>query len=472
MASENRIIKTYMSFGVPVDPSNVKTLVDLDLSYALASTLADWTDTRNLNEGLATPSEFTANNEIAFKMRKQARWSDGTAITALQVVRSFAHAKKMHGEDLKSLFEVIDRIEAKDDSEVVFHLNRSMASSNLFHKLTEPMYGVLYVRDDGSVDLSKTSGSYFLRSETTEELTLAQNPYWYNHVEKMADSIIIRQPKKHNVKEDDDDFSSDPWPNLVAMSSLMTKKITDLYQSEHFSVWNRNLDRLFFLSPSQKLATSQGRQFFQALNQKLDREKILAGLSGYHLSQQFFPPGYPIFDTEFKPITAKIEVPDAFKHRPLELLTAAGRVAGKLKHNLTEAIQALTGLAPKFRVVPLNDFAKEIAEGHFDILVATLPVNDPNIEGAVSFFFGFTPPLIPNSGSGNGDFKSRIAHARTFEEEKRNTEYRSVFTKSTQDGCVLPLFHFSSVVVARDGIDLSKVPTSDESVSFSKVRFK
>jgi hypothetical protein len=65
-----------------------------------------------------------------------------------------------------------------------------------------------------------------------------------------------------------------------------------------------------------------------------------------------------------------------------------------------------------------------------------------------------------------------VIHARGLEEKFRNAEYRRVFTEATNAGCVLPLFHFSSIVIARDGIDLSGVPTTDETVAFAKIRFK
>ncbi len=472
MAQDVRTIKTYMSFGLPVDPSNVKTLVDLDLSYALASTLVDWTNDRNLRDGLAKPVSSKSENEVIFQLRPEAKWSDGTTITAAQVVRSFDRAKKLHADDLKSLFEITDRIEARDSSTVVFHLNRPVGSTQILHKLTEPMYGVVFVRDDGNADLSKTSGAYLLKSESARELTLAANPNWYVREKNMADFITIRQPKKENGSSDQDSFSGDPWPNIVAASSLIPKEVASLYESKHFSVWNRSLDRVFFLSPSTRLADDEGRQFFQMLNEKLDRNSLLHGLAGYHLSQQFFPPGYVVFDPEFQMKHSSADVPAKFKQKPLEILLPDGRIGSTLKNNLSEALKTITGHTPKFKVVPLPDFEKERASGQYDILVATLPVNDPNVEGAVSFFFGMTPPLIPNSGDGSGDFRKRIVTARSFEESKRNAEYRKVFTQSVQDGCLLPLFHFSSVVVARDGIDLSGVPTSDETVSFSKVRFK
>jgi ABC-type transport system substrate-binding protein len=472
MAQESHTIKTYMSFGLPVDPSNVKTLVDLDLSYALAATLVDWTDSRNLNEGLAKPLENNSDKEVAFKLRPQAKWSDGNAVTASQVVRSFERAKKLHAEDLKSLFEMLDSVEAKDASTIVFHLNRPVASSQILHKLTEPMYGVVFVREDGSADLTKSTGAYLLKSESNGELMLTANPNWYGRDKNMAETIIIRQPPKTAMNSGQDCFSGDPWPNLVATTSVVSKETASLYEKEHFSVWNRNLDRVFYLAPGKRLATAEGRQLFQALNQNLNRDAIMRGLSGYHLSQQFFPPGYVIFDPEFQARKTPVEVPTQFKQKPLEILAPDGRIGATLKQNLTDAIAKVTGFAPKFKTVPLSDFEKERAAGQYDMLAATLAVNDPNVEGAVSFYFGVTPPFFPNSGEGAGDFRKRIANARSLDESKRNAEYRKVFTQAVQDGCMLPLFHFSSVAVARDGIDLSRVPTSDETVGFSKVRFK
>lgn len=471
LSDQSKIIKTYMSFGLPVDPANVKTLVDLDLSYALASTLIDWTDSRNLKVGVAKYIDGGSEREAVFKVRPEAKWSDGSPIKAEQIIKSFLHAKEKYGSDLKSLFETIDAIEAKDSSTVVFKLNRPVGKSQLLHKLTEPMYGILFVKGNGSIDLTKSSGPFSLVKESKEELQLAANPHWFGKEFGMADSITIRQPKAQTTG-DQDGFAGDSWPNIVASSSLMSKELEAKYQATHFSRWNRNLDRIFFFVPSPKHATSDGRALFKALNEKLDRSLLTKGLSGFELSQQFFTPGYVISDPEFPKLATGNSVPETFKKKPLELLAAIGRVDQVLKENISVAIEKVTGVRPHFQMVPLSEFDKARAAGQYDILVATIPVNDPNVEGAISFFFGMTPQLIPNSGEGAGDFKSRAIAARNWEPSKRNAEYRKVFTQAVVDGCLLPLFHFSSIVVAREGIDLSKVPTSDETVAFSKVRFK
>jgi ABC-type transport system substrate-binding protein len=75
-------IKTYMSFTYPVDPASVKTLVDLDLSYALSTTLVDWNDSRDLTEGLARSVESTNDRELILMLKPEAKWSDGTPVTA------------------------------------------------------------------------------------------------------------------------------------------------------------------------------------------------------------------------------------------------------------------------------------------------------------------------------------------------------------------------------------------------------
>lgn len=471
LSDQSKTIKTYMSFGLPIDPANVKTLVDLDLSYALASTLIDWTDSRNLKVGVAKYIDGVSEKEAVFKIRPESKWSDGSPIIAEQIVRSFLRAKEKYGGELKSLFETIDAIEAKDSSTVVFKMNRPAGKSQLLHKLTEPMYGILFIKNDGSIDLTKSSGPFFLVKESKDELQLGANPHWFGKENGMADSITIRQPKAQTTG-DQDGFAGDSWPNIVASSSLMSKELEAKYRASNFSRWNRNLDRIFFFVPSPKHATSEGRTLFKALNEKLDRSLLTKGLSGFELSRQFFTPGYVISDPEFPKLATGNSVPEAFKKKPLELLAAIGRVDQVLRDNISAAIEKVTGVKPHFQNVPLSEFDKARAAGQYDILVATIPVNDPNVEGAVSFFFGMTPQLIPNSSEGVGDFKSRAIAARNWEPLKRNAEYRKVFTQAVVDGCLLPLLHFSSIVVAREGIDLSKIPTSDETVAFSKVRFK
>lgn len=466
-----KVIRTYMSFGLPVDPADVKTLVDLDLSYALASTLSDWSPTRELGSGLAETWESVGEKEILFKLRPNAKWSDGEPLTAQQVVRSFERAKRTQSDALKSLFDVVLRIEAKGAHSVMFVLNRSVSESGIVRKLTEPMYGIVYVKNDGSIDPSKSVGPFFLKSAGKSEIRLAVNKFWHGHDRNMADEVIIRQPPNS------DGFQENPipdeWPNLEDSSSLMETSVAENLKQHHYSIWNRNLDKIFFFSPSPRLANAEGRKLFQALAKNLNRDRVTKGLSGYHFNHQFFPPGYVLFDPEFQPLNETPAVPSEFKKRPLEILGTDARLGRLLRDNIKAAIKEITGIEPHLKLVPLNKFEETRVAGNYDFVAASIPVNDPNADGAMSFFFGLTPSIIPSAGEGAKNFKARVSAAGKLEDSAiRNREYRAVMAEATREGCVLPLFHFSTIVVAKDGMDLSMVPTTDETVAFAKVRFK
>ena len=56
--------------------------------------------------------------------------------------------------------------------------------------------------------------------------------------------------------------------------------------------------------------------------------------------------------------------------------------------------------------------------------------------------------------------------------DERLIAMRSILDKAVTSGHVLPLFYSSSLGIARHEIDLSAIPISDESMTFSKIRFR
>ena len=466
-----KTVKTYLPFTLPVDPANVRTLVDLDLSYALADTLVGWSSTRELVSGLAESWKPTGEKEITFILSHKAKWSDGSDITADQVVKSLLRAKRAHSDSLKTLFELIVAIEARNSRTVVFKLNESVEKSGIVRKLTEPMYGIVSVNENESLNLKKTTGAFTLVAMTTEELTLVVNKTWMTYRSNIPDAVVIRRPPPGDELQDS--FLKDSWANLLGATSLITKNTAKKYEDAHYTVWHRDLDKVFFLAPSPKLANEDGRTLLKFLGQNINHQSIVRGLSGFTLTDQFFPNGYVLFDPEFQKKTGKDVAPKEYMKRPLIVLGAQSRLSVDLQENLAIAIKESLGVKPKFQIVPLNEFEKARAAGEYDILAGALPVNDPNVEGAMGFFFGLTPPIIANAGIEEKNFGARVVKARKFEDQvARNLEYRKIFTLAVQEGTILPLFHYSTIVIAKEGIDLSLVPTTDETVAFSKVRFK
>ena len=472
MAKEtSNIVKTYMSFTLPVDPANVRTLVDLDLSYALGETLVGWSKTRELVSGLAESWSPTGEKEITFKIGAASKWSDGSSVTADQVVKSLLRAKRVHGDSLKTLYDYVTSIEATDVKTLVFKLNVPATTSGVVKKLTEPMYGVVFVKDNDALDLTKTTGPFILKATSESEIELAQNKLWIFSQPNMPKSVHIRRlPAGGEIQ---DSFLQDSWANLLGSSSLLPVEMSEKFKKAKYDVWNRNLDKVFFFAPGPRLTNEGGRALFRYMSQKIDRSNVTKGLSGFHQTEQFFPQGYVLFDPEFQRNKTDEKLPALFRKKPLEILAAESRMSETLQKNIRSTIKSITGIEPIFKLVSLAAFEKTRAEGNYDFLAGSLPVNDPNVEGAMGFFFGLTPPIIPNAGEGSKDFQIRVKKARQSPDQfERNLEYRRVFTEATREGSLLPIFHYSTIVIAKEGIDLSQVPTTDETVAFSKVRFK
>lgn len=459
-----------MSFSLPLDPANVRTLVDLDLSYALGTPLVGWSSTRELSSGLADSWQTTGEKEITFNI-KSSKWSDGKPITAEQVVKSLLRAKKAHSDSLKTLYDYVDTITAKGDNSVVFKLNVPAATSGVVRKLTEPMYSVLAIKDDGSLDLTKSTGPYVLQSISETQIDLTVNKNWIFNRDNMPDAVHIRKPPRG--EELQDIFLKDSWANLLSSSSLISQQTNEKYKQSKYQVWNRTLDKVFFFGSGPRLANIEGRELLKFLNQKLDRSQLTKAMSGFNLSEQFFPQGYVLFDPDFSKKKDEYKIPTSFKKKPIEILAADSRVGDTLRANIKASIKDIVGVEPIFKLVPLSEFEKARATGDYDLLVGSLPINDPNVEGFMGFVFGLNPPIIPNAGEGKKDFQARVKAARsTSDQLERNLEYRRIFTEAVQDGCIVPLFHYSSIVIAKIGIDLTQIPTTDETVAFSKVQFK
>lgn len=469
MGQDTREVRTYMSYGLPIDPAKVFTLVDLDISYALATPLVSLNDAREPISALSDTWDYHGEKEIRFHLCKDAVWSDGSPLTASDVIASLGRAKRLYRKELKSLFDLVESIEEKDAHTVAFHLNIPAKGSGIVLKLTEPMYGILAVKKDDTISFAKTSGPYLLAASSNSEVEFSLNHHWIRAQPNMAERVFVRHPPKGGDLQEG--FLKDRWVNILATSSLAPAALKKRYDEAHFSTWNRSLDKVFFLSPGPGLANEEGRELVQFLNKKMDRAVVTNQMSGFHLSDQFFVPGYVLHDPDFKKSLKADYVPEKFKNRPLNILGIEAKLSPQLAENLVAAIKDITGVEPKIRTVPLGELDKARSASEYDFLVGSLPVNDANVEGALGYIFGMHPPFIPNAGTNN--FHDRVLAAkRLASQPERNLEYRKVFADAINEGCILPLFHFSTVVLTKSGIDLSMVPTTDETVAFSKVRFK
>ena len=457
-------VRTYMNFS-EVDPAHILTMADLEISFALASTLVAFDDQRKLVAGLADKWEILPPTKIRFTLRKALKWSDGSPVKASQYKDALERAKHAYLDDLKALFDSIANIEAPDSSTLIITTKDEVVKSGILLKLTEPMYGLVSVKD-GKLDLSRSAGPFSLKEKSANQLTLIANPSWYMFKKDMPAKVEIKRPTS-----DMDlmaNFENDAWANLVSGTSLMRADTSERFKQKGYRTWQRSLDKVFSLYPSKKFLKSGGAAFVTALAQKMDRKELLSGLSGYSLANQFFPRGYELYSSSEPKIVS--EGPQT--KGTVKILIPGSTFAAAIKENLSRVVHSATGIIASVEIIPITEINEHMKRGDFDILATAIAVADPNFEGAMSFFIEREPAII-QSGEKPNDFATQLRAARGLPSSAEPAvRMREIIIHTQEAGHVLPLFHFSSLAIAKPGVDFSQVPNTDETIPFSKVRMK
>lgn len=461
-------VRTFMPFNYPVDPAKIVIIPDMDLSYGLASTLVEWSATKQITAGLASRWEITGEKTYKFTLRDGAKWSDGSPITAQDVKRSFERSFREHAADLRSLLNIVARIEAPSERVLEFQLKMPAKDSNLLGKLTEPNYGVLNSRDGRTIDLAKTSGPFFLDTSSKDELALKRNSNWHRYSPEMAERVVIRRTPPR--ADSQSVLLKDSWPNLIETSSLISSETLKKYETNKFQVWKRPLDKVFLIELGKRARNDDGFRLLRSLGDNLDRNQITEGLSGFQRANQLFPVGYQLHNGSFECQQTLTPKTEEIVRRKLDVLISPARVSPQLQENLRKALARATGEEPNFIVLALQEAFKRKETGDFDLYIGTYGLADPDPEGVMSFYLEGDHPVIP---SGRENYVAKLDAARKESDlKKRLSMMRSILTDAQCNGNILPLFHLSTVGIGREELDFSAIPTSDESVTLSKIRFK
>ena len=468
-ASEKQL-RTYLSFKLPIDPARIQTIADMDLSYALASTLVEYNKSNQIVAGLARSWTSPEKGVLRFQLRENLKWSNGDKLNSDEVEKSFQQVREHHEERLSAFFSMIESIKAPSESEIEFTLKSKDSMGTFLNKLTEPMYGVVNVTKDGDVDLKKSRGPYWLKKESEKELILMQNPNWHHSLKERADSIIVRKLR--------DDFEAeklllkDDWPNIMATHSILNQKLIDQYKENGMKLWSRNRDRTFFFSFLKNEASEEELKLFQYLKRYLRKETVTSGLSNFDITHNLFPKGIAVTETEAESESGEVSLPKEYQKRPLRILYAPERVPEVLKSNIESAIEEATQHSPEMIPVSINDLMEKAKTMEFDFYAGSVGVADSNYSGALAYMFQIDPPVIP-SGEGQMNFRKRLHEVKALNSYGEKIHFMKEIMKDAQKNhYILPIFHFSTTVIAREGIDLSKVPETDEGMSFSKVRIQ
>jgi MarR-like DNA-binding transcriptional regulator SgrR of sgrS sRNA len=368
-------------------------------------------------------------------LKPTLKWSDGSPITAKDFQASLERAKRVYPADLKALFDSVDKIEARSKYDLAFRAKANAGTNSLLLKLTEPMYSLLAIKN-GAIDFTRSSGPYQIVETTQQSLSLVKNPHWFLSHPEMPERVEIRRPKK-----DQDliqSFRSDDWANLVSGTSLIRAELLDELAKAGFKTWQRSLDRVFGLYPSQAFLRSGNAAVALHLARKLQPEQVLPGYGGFVRAEQYFPRGYELWSSK----SPQLQETSAKPVKALTVIVPESPYAPAPSKGLSESIKSIAGIRPEIEIVPLSALDSRMKLGDFDFLATGIAVADPNFEGAMSFFFERKPPFI-QSAAKPLDFSDQLAEARSLPLLKdRAARMREIILGAQEAGFVIPLFHY------------------------------
>ena len=218
-----------MTTGSPVstlDPIKSAAAGDIEVLGQLYSRLLrNAPDGSELLPGLAESWEVSEDGlRYTFRLR-DAQFSDGSPVTAEDVVFSFLRLRDQEDSAYNSMFQVIETVEAVDEKTVVFTLEYPAApflgSVEMFNAGIVPKAAVEAMGDDAFAQNPISSGPFKLKEwRPNDRVILERNPHYWREGLPYLDEVEIIEVSDENTRVsmlragEVDVISGTPWSQV------------------------------------------------------------------------------------------------------------------------------------------------------------------------------------------------------------------------------------------------------------------
>ncbi len=242
------------------NPYTLKTDINRQLCQLLYEPLISLDNEFNLV--YKTASDVKVSKKQCTVTLKNLKFSDGSALTADDVVYSYNLAKKSDGYYSKQLYEVTSA-SAKNSSTVIFNLTK--ADPYFANLLTFPIIKTGSEKksnSDGKPHPPIGSGKFKVNDDGTG---LTVNPNYYKKSGNITEIRLINAPDSDSVTHYVEIGAADMYYNSISNGTIlrMSGKKTDI-----------NLNNIVYIGVNQNIDLLAENSLRQAISSGIDRKKI------------------------------------------------------------------------------------------------------------------------------------------------------------------------------------------------------
>lgn len=468
-------LKVSISPTYPLDPLKIKSMADYDLALSLHRTWFEYDEKRTAIPGLISRWSFDQQKgQYHFTVSAKARWSDGSALSSdhlLDNLKRLIKLKSSYGVAIDSLVDV-HKAQKVSENEFILPTKNKKATDAFFQRMGSIFLAVIHPsswNNQGVVVHNKiTIGPYKVQKEDEEDIFLEKNTFDVLAIEERFKNIHIK--KTSGAVNLEDFLSGNSFADIVQTCSLMPKKIYQTIVDKKLPIWTRTFDRVSYMAPIRPYEekNSELRNFLLIIGKALRDKKSVDLVPGQvKIAESLQPMGYPLFETiNYSNIEASLKLP-----KEVKIVGISGYQFDLQKTILLELVERFQ-LPVKLifhAQMTIADFFKEISsKSQYDLKILSFGVADPEATTWLSLVLNKDGPFIELSKKDHDEFERILRNYLGKSDEVQ--KLKKLLWQIGNRGSYLPLFHFSTMSIARSPISFKNIKELDETVDYSKLK--
>ena len=467
--------------NLPLDPAKIQTMSDYDLTLCLYRTWFDYDSARQAVPGLVSKWKFDDKlGAYHFTISDKSKWSDGSPLTSEQLIKNLERVIKKKTSYGAAVDAIMNFKEVKiiDEKNFLFPTKNKLPSVAFFQRMGASFLSVTHPKDWddlGNIVSNKfTIGPYQIKEHKKNRLILVAQPYDSGPYTKRVPQIHMKLNVKPSLVHDF--ITGKTSEDIMFTTTMMNLDTYEKITSLKWPYWTRTFDRVSFLAPVKTFSKNPEklRNFIKVFGYNLHNKAETLNLSKViKVALSLQPKGYPLNDNikyEVSGINLKTDLPSevsivanegpqtTFQMEKIESLVKSTMPSVRINWVLKPSLAAF------YEETNLND------KSNYDLKLTNLGVADPEAATWLSLVLNRQAPCVEISNSDLQQFEKIMKKHQGVDKEV--LDLRNLLTSIAERGSYLPLFHYSSMSIAKPGISYANINELDETIDYSKLIIK